>query len=84
MDTNTNATVTTHADLECQWTKQHQPTFVPPHPEHAGGMAHFDSGVVMISCATTASYQHPANSTVGAYPSMNEVSYHQLPQLSGS
>ena len=36
---------------------------------------HFDSGVGMVSRAVTARYPHPANSTVGDYPSMNEVSY---------
>ena len=76
MDANANVTVSTHTNLECLWAKQRCLSFVAPHPAYVGGIARFDSGVGMVSCATTASYQHPANSTVGAYPSMNEVSYH--------
>ena len=38
----------------------------------------------MVSHAVTARYPHPANSTVGDYPSMNEVGYRQPPRLSGS
>ena len=36
-------------------------------------MAQFDSSVGMVSCATSTSYPHLANSTVGEYPSFNEV-----------
>ena len=42
-------------------------------------MAHFDSGVGMVSRAVITRYPHPTNSTIGDYPSMNEVSYHQPP-----
>ena len=84
MDTNANAMVTTCANLECRWAEQHCPNFVPPHPEQQGGIACFDSGVGMVSCATITHYPHLANSIIGAYPSTTKVSYHRLPQLSGS
>ena len=79
MNNQANTVITTHADLECQWAEQHCPNFVPAHPERQGGAAQFDSGIGMVSCAVITCYPHPANSTVGDYPSMNEVSYHQLP-----
>ena len=68
-----NATVSTHVDLERLWAEQRCPDFVPSHPAHRGGMAQFDSGVGMVSRATSARYPHPANSTVGEYPGFNEV-----------
>ena len=43
-------------------------------------MARFDSGVGMVSHATSTSYLHLANSTVGEYPGFNEV-YHQFPPI---
>ena len=73
MDANANATVSSHTNLDCVWAEQRRPMFVPPHPTQTGGMAHFDSGVGIVSHVTTASYPHPANSMVGNYPSMNEV-----------
>ena len=81
MDANTNTTVSTRTDLECLWAAQRRLNFIPPHPAQVGGMARFDSSAGMVSHTTTASYPHPANSTVGAYPNFNEVSYHRLPQL---
>ena len=72
MSQTTNTTVSTHADLECLWAEQRRPNFVPTHPAHRRGMAQFNSGVGMISRATSASYLHPANSTVGEYPGFNE------------
>ena len=68
-----NTTVSTHANLECLWAEQHHPNFVPTHPAHRGGMARFDSGVGMVSRATSVSYPHPANSTIGEYPGFNKV-----------
>ena len=73
MNTYANATVSTHTNLEHLWAEQHHPTFVAPHSTHMGGMARFDSGVGMVSHATTTSYLHLANSMVGYYPSFNEV-----------
>ena len=73
MSQTANTTVSTCADLERLWAEQHCPSFVPSHPTHQGGMARFDSGVGMVSHATSASYLHPANFTVGEYPGFNEV-----------
>ena len=84
MNDQANTVITTRADLERQWAAQRRPDFIPAHPAHQGGLARFDSGNGMVSRAVIARYPHPANSTVGAYPSFSEVSYHQLPQLSGS
>ena len=42
-------------------------------------MARFDSGVGMVSRATSASYLHPANLIVGEYPGFNEVAITDLP-----
>ena len=84
MNDQANTVVTTRANTEHQWAEQHHPNFVQAHLERQGGAARFDSGVGMISRAITACYPHPANSTVGDYPSMNEVGYCQPPQLSGS
>ena len=83
MSQTANTTVSTRADLECLWAEQRHPNFVPTHPVHHGGMARFDSGVGMVSRATSASYPHPANSTVGEYPGFNEVAITDLPRLSG-
>ena len=83
MSQTANTTVSTRADLEHLWAKQHHPNFIPTHPAHHGGMARFDSGVGMVSCTTSASYLHPANSTVGEYPGFNEVAITDLPRLSG-
>ena len=69
--------------LEHLWVEQCHPTFIPSHPAHRRGMAQFDSSIGMVSRATSTSYPHPANSTVGEYPGFNEVDYHQPPQLSG-
>ena len=84
MNNQANTVITTHTDMEHQWAEQCCPDFVPAYPAHQGGLACFDSGVGMVSHAVITCYPHPANSMVGAYPSMNEVSYHRLPQLSGS
>ena len=84
MNDQANTVITTRADMECQWAEQRRLNFVPAHPERQGGAACFNSGIGMVSCAIITHYPHPANSTIGDYPSMNEVSYHQLPQLSGS
>ena len=73
MNANVNATVSTCTDLEHLWAEQHCLSFVPPHPSQVGGMARFDSGVGMVSHTTITSYLHLANSTVGDYPSFNEV-----------
>ena len=83
MSQTANTTVSTHADLEHLWAEQRHPNFVPTHPAHRGGMAQFDSSVGMVSRATSASYPHPANSTVGEYPGFNEVAITDLPRLSG-
>ena len=79
MNDQANTVITTRADMEHQWAEQHRPNFVWAHLERQGGMALFDSGVGMESRAIIACYPHPANSIVGDYPSMNEVSYHQPP-----
>ena len=79
MNDQANTVVTTRADMERQWAEQRRPNFVRAHPERQGGAARFDSGVGMVSRAVTARYPHPANSTVGDYPSMKEVSYRRLP-----
>ena len=84
MNDQANTVITTCADMEHRWAEQCCPNFVPAHPERQGVAAHFDSGIGMVSPAVIAHYPHPANSTVGDYPSMNEVSYHQLPRLSGN
>ena len=84
MNNQANTVVTTHANMERQWAKQRCLNFVRAHLERQGGAACFDSGVGMVSHAVTAHYPHPANSTIGDYPSMNEVGYRQPPQLSGS
>ena len=84
MNNQANAMITTCANMECQWAEQRHPNFVPAHLAHQGGLACFDSGVGMVSHTIITPYPHPANSTVGAYPSMNKVSYHRLPKLSGS
>ena len=68
-----NTTVSTHADLEHLWAEQCCLSFIPSHPAHRGGMVQFDSRVGMVSHATSASYLHPANSTIGEYPGFNEV-----------
>ena len=81
MSQTANTTISTHADLECLWAEQRRPNFVLTHPVHRGGMARFDSGIGMVSHATSASY--PANSTVGEYPGFNEVAITNLPRLSG-
>ena len=73
MDINTNTIVPTHNDLERLWAEQCRLTFVAAHATHMGGVVRFDSGVGMVSHTTAASYPHPANSTVGYYPSFNEV-----------
>ena len=79
MNDQANTVITTRADLECQWAEQPCLNFILAHLGQQGGLAHFDSSVGMVSCAIIAHYPHPANFTVGAYPSINEVSYHQLP-----
>ena len=84
MNDQANTVITTRADMERQWAEQRRLNFVRAHPERQGGAVRFDSGVGMVSCAVTARYPHPANSTVGDYPSMNEVGYRQPPRLSGS
>ena len=84
MNNQANTVITTCADIKHQWAEQRHPNFVPARLERQGGMARFDSGVGMVSRAVITHYPHSANSTVGDYPSMKEVSYHQLPQLSGS
>ena len=84
MNDQANTIITTRADMERRWAEQHHPNFIRAHPEQQGGAARFDSGVRMVSRAVTARYPHPANSTIGDYPSMNEVGYHQPPRLSGS
>ena len=76
MNNQANTINPTHADMERQWAEQRRPNFVRAHLERQGGAARFDSGVRMVSRAITACYPHPANSTVGDYPSMNEVGYH--------
>ena len=84
MNNQANTVITTCANMECRWAEQRRPNFVRAHPEQQGGAARFDSGVGMVSRTVTARYPHPANSTIGDYPSMNEVGYRQPPQLSGS
>ena len=84
MNDQANTIITTRANMECQWAEQCRPNFIRAHPERQGGAACFDSGVGMVSRTVTARYPHPANSTIGDYPSMNEVGYCQPPQLSGS
>ena len=84
MNDQTNTTISTHADLERLWVKQHRPSFVPTHPACRGGMARFDSGVGMVSRATIMSYLHLANSTIGEYSGFNEVLLSPTSQLSGS
>ena len=84
MNNQANTVITTRADMEHRWAEQRRPNFIRAHLERQGGAACFDSGVGMVSHAVTARYSHPANSTVGDYPSMNEVGYRQPPQLSGS
>ena len=84
MNDQANTVITTRADMERRWAEQHRLNFIRAHPERQGGAACFDSGVGIVSCAVTACYPHPANSTVGDYPSMNEVGYRQPPRLSGS
>ena len=79
MNNQANTVITTRADMERQWAEQRHPNFVRAHLERQGGAARFNSGVGMVSRAVTAHYPHPANSTVGDYPSMNEVSYRRLP-----
>ena len=73
MSQTANTTVSTRADLEHLWAEQRRLNFVPTHPAHRGGMARFDSGVGMVSHATSVSYPHPANPTVGEYPGCNKV-----------
>ena len=84
MNDQAKTVITTRADMERQWAEQRRPNFFRAHPERQGGAARFDSGVGMVSHAVTALYPHPANSTIGDYPSMNEVGYRQPPRLSGS
>ena len=84
MNDQANTTISTRADLEHLWAKQRHPSFVPTHPAHRGGMAHFDSSVGMVSRATIMSYPHLANSTVGEYPGFNEVLLSLASQLRGS
>ena len=84
MSQTANTTVSTRADLERLWAEQRHPSFVPTHPAHRGGMAQFNSSVGMVSRATLASYLHPANSTVGEYPSFNEVLSSPASRLCGS
>ena len=81
MNDQANTVITTHVDMERQWAEQRHPNFIQAHLERQGGAARFNSGVGMVSCATTAHYPHPANSTIGDYPSVNEVGYHQPPNL---
>ena len=75
MNDQANTVITTCADTERRWAEQCCPNFIRAHPERQGGAACFNSGVGMVSRAVTARYPHPANSTVGDYPSMNEVGY---------
>ena len=84
MSETTNTVITTCADMEHQWAEQHCLNFIRAHPERQGGAARFDSSIGMVSRAVTAHYSHPANSTIGDYPSMNKVNYCQPPQLGGS
>ena len=79
MNNQANTVITTRTDMERQWAEQCHPNFVQAHPERQGGAARFDSGIGMVSRAVTARYPHPANSTIGDYPSMNEVGYRQPP-----
>ena len=79
MSQTANTTISTRADLERLWAEQRRPNFVPTHPAHRGGMARFDSSVGMVSHTTSASYPHPANSTIGEYPGFNEVAITDLP-----
>ena len=84
MNNQANTIIATCANMEHQWTEQCHLNFVWAHLERQGGATRFDSGVGMVSRAITACYPHPANSTIGDYPTMNEVGYRQPPQLSGS
>ena len=79
-----NTTISTCADLEHLWAEQRHLTFVLSHPAHRGGMAWFDSGIGMVSRATSTSYLYLANSTIGEYPGFNEVLSSPTSQLSGS
>ena len=81
MNNQANTVITTRTNMERQWAAQHHPNFVPAHLEQQGGMARFDSGAGMVSCAIITCYPHPANSTIGDYPSMNEVGYCQPPRF---
>ena len=81
MNDQANTVITTRADMEHRWAEQRCPNFIRAHPERQGGAARFDSGVRMVSHAVTAHYPHPANSTVGDYPSMDKVGYRQPPDL---
>ena len=76
MSQDNNTTTVTRTDLERVWAEQRRPDFVAPHETRHGGPACFNSGVGFVSRAMIAAYDHPANSTVGAYPSMNEASCH--------
>ena len=84
MNDQANTIITTCADMERRWAEQRHLNFIRAHPERQGGAACFDSSVRMVSRAVTARYPHPANSTIGDYPSMNEVGYRQPPRWSGS
>ena len=78
MSQSDNTNTVNRANLERVWAEQCRPDFVAPCETRHGGPARFDSGVGFISCATIATYDHPANSTIGTYPSMNEVSCHHF------